>query len=454
MTGLDLLYIPAATLALPLWARKKRRGWGQRLGHVGELPPKQPGKPRIVLHGVSVGEVSALRSLAPLLSVHAEVVIATTTDTGMQRAVELFGATCSVVRYPLDFSWSVNGFLDRVQPDAVALVELEIWPQFVALCEQRSIPVAVINGRLSERSFARYRRFSPVRRAMQKACGKLAFAAVQDEEYAQRFEQLGVDGTRCLLTGSMKWDAAAMTDQVPGADELARELGIDRSQPLVVGGSTAENEEALLHLAVPAGVQLLCAPRKPEHFEQAARDLPGCVRRSKPGSGIKGNGRFLLDSIGELRQAYSLADVVVVGRSFGTLFGSDPIEPIALGKPTIIGPSVADFAGIVRTLLDSGGLAQATSGTLGRVLRGVLHDANQRKGMIAAGRACIREQQGASARHTELLLGLVADRPASSVWEGRDQWAEPKGSVQDWGSPEELAGRVGRTAVNGRAYAS
>jgi hypothetical protein len=99
-------------------------------------------------------------------------------------------------------------------------------------------------------------------------------------------------------------------------------------------------------------------------------------------------------------------------------------------------------------------LAQATSGTLGRVLRGVLHDANQRKGMIAAGRACIREQQGASARHTELLLGLVADRPASSVWEGRDQWAEPKGSVQDWGSPEELAGRVGRTAVNGRAYAS
>src|SRR5262249_42097350 len=156
---------------------------------------------------------------------------------------------------------------------------------------------------------------------------------------------------RILITCSMKWDAAKIEDEVPGAAKLADELGVDRSRPLVVAGSTGPGEEALFHKSIAPDVQLLCAPRKPERFDEAAAALPGGFRRTRatdnPQSVHSADGRptrFLLDTIGELRAAYSLADVVVIGRSFGDLYGSDPIEPIGLGKSTVIGPAVSDFA--------------------------------------------------------------------------------------------------------------
>ena len=117
--------------------------------------------------------------------------------------------------------------------------------------------------------------------------------------------------------------------------------------------------------------------------------------------------RFLLDTIGELRKAYVLSDVVVVGRSFGDLYGSDPIEPIALGRPTVIGPAVSDFAQIVAEFEKAGGIARATRESLGGVLRGLLADAGARRALAERGRGAIRAQQGASARHAELLLSMV-----------------------------------------------
>ncbi len=403
MSLLDLLYIPLALVTAPFWALKKRGGWAGRFGKGETLPAKQPGKPRVMLHAVSVGEVSALRALVPLLTKEAEVVITTTTDTGLARARELFASTCRVERYPLDFSWSVRRFLDRIAPDVVALVELEIWPQFVDACADRGIPICIINGRLSARSFKGYQKIDGF---FGKRLHKLAFAAVQDADYAQRFEALGLPADKCLIVGTMKWDGAGLVDEVPGAAELAQQLGIDRSKPLIVAGSTAEDEEALLVSAVPAGVQLLCAPRKPEHFEVAARAMPGCVRRSNV-AGDPSKGLFLLDTIGELRKAYSLADVVVVGRSFGSLYGSDPIEPIALGKPTVIGPATSDFAQNVRDLVGSGGLLQVSREQLGDTLSQLLADPARRRAVAEAGRGVIRERQGASARHAELILTLV-----------------------------------------------
>jgi 3-deoxy-D-manno-octulosonic-acid transferase len=412
MTPLDALYLPVALASAPWWALKKRGGWGERFGKVAA--PTRNGKPRIVLHGVSVGEVAALRGVVPLLTADADVVVATTTDTGMQRAKELFGATCGVVRYPLDFSWSVGRFLERVKPDVVGLVELEVWPQFVGACAARGIATCVINGRLSERSFKGYRR---IRGTIGRALSRLEFAAVQDADYAERFVALGLDPNACLLTGSMKWDAASIADEVPGGDELAKEMGIDRSRPLVVAGSTMEDEEALLRAALPAGCQLLCAPRKPEHFEEAARALAGCVRRSRAGVGTARGGLFLLDTIGELRKAYALADVVVVGRSFGTLYGSDPIEPVALGKATVIGPRHADFQSIVRSLRDAKGLLVAERGDLQGVLTRLVGAGGvaERRALGDAGRACIRRHQGASVRHAELLLSLADGRAARAT---------------------------------------
>jgi 3-deoxy-D-manno-octulosonic-acid transferase len=269
----------------------------------------------------------------------------------------------------------------------------------------------VVNGRLSERSFKGYRR---VRGVLRRTFGRLRFAAVQDGAYRERFIAMGVPAERCTVTGSMKWDSASIAESVPGSGELSEALGIDRSRPLVVGGSTAEDEEGLLHaacLAVGPEVQLLCAPRKPEHFDAAAAGLPGCVRRSKGERG-SATGRFLLDTIGELRKAYALADVVVMGRSFGTLYGSDPIEPGALGKPVLIGPAYKDFDTIVRTMRDAGALTVTGRERLAEDLRGLVRDASARSAAGARAVACVRANMGASRRHADLLLALL--QPSSS----------------------------------------
>lgn len=409
MNALDLLYAIVGAAAAPFWARKVRGGWAERLGRTPSLPDKH--RPRVMLHAVSVGEVNALRTLVPLLTPTLDVVVSVTTDTGLARARELYSESATVVRYPLDFSRSVARFLDAVRPDAAALVELELWPNFIAQCGRRGIPVAVVNGRLSERSFRGYRKIRPF---LRRSFASLRFAAVQDGTYAERFEFMGVPAERCLVTGSMKWDAAPKASRDPSASagRLAAMLGIDRTKPLVVAGSTGPGEEAMLHAACPSGVQLVCAPRKPERFDEAAAAMPGCVRRSRRGESsgpqTPAPTRFLLDSIGELRDAYSLADVVVVGRSFGDLFGSDPAEPVALGRPTLIGPAFGDFLQAVSALRESGGIVVSSLGSLSHDLGALIADPARRAQMVENGFACIRRHQGASLRHAELLRSLVS----------------------------------------------
>ncbi len=415
MNSLDLAYAVGAALLSPVWARKARGGWAQRFGKQIVVPPKQPGKPRLLIHAVSVGEVNTLRSLVPMLREQVEVIVTASTDTGLSRAIELFGSgehVGTVLRYPLDFSPAVERFLDAVQPDAVALVELEVWPNFVASCARRKMPVAVINGRLSARSFKGYHR---IRRLISPTFARLTFAAVQDEAYAQRFVAMGVPPGKVHVSGTMKWDAVALTREVPGADELAQALGIDRSRPLVVAGSTAEGEEALVHQACSAigpHVQLLCAPRKPQRFNQAATDLPGSVRRSRrAGTGGRGEpsptGRYLLDSLGELRAAYSLADVCIVGRTFTPLRGSDPIEPCAVGKPVVMGPDFRNFEATVAALQAAGALQIVSREALPTALAALISDPVKRESMVSAGWACVKDHQGATARHAAMLLDLV-----------------------------------------------
>jgi 3-deoxy-D-manno-octulosonic-acid transferase len=409
----DAAYLAAVTATSPFWAwRMKRTGklntdWRGRFGQ-GDALPRARGR-RILVHAVSVGEVNAIRTLVDRLSsdrTAPEVVVCATTDTGFARAREVFAPKHHVVRYPFDASWMVRAFLDRVRPDLVALCELEVWPNFVDECHARGIPVVVVNGRLSARSF---RRYALARAIVAPTFRKLRAALVQQQEYAARFFALGVPAGRVFVTGTMKWDTANIADQVPGAAELAAELGIDRSRPLVVAGSTAPEEHALLRDAVPPGTQLLCAPRKPEWFDAAAGDLPGCARRSRREQG-SGSGRFLLDTIGELRKAYALADVVVIGRSFGSLHGSDPMEPAALGKPITCGPRMGDFRESFEALRDSGALEVAPdSAALTRVLGALVADPAERARRGAAARATVIAHQGATERTSEALLAMLAE---------------------------------------------
>jgi len=403
----DLVYALLAGVTAPWWARKPRNDWRQRLGHIDPLAPKGK-RSRLLIHAVSVGEVSALRSLIPLLTDDIELIVAVTTDTGIARAQTLFGDTCPVVRYPLDFSRCVHRFLDAIDPDAAALVELEVWPNFLRQANRRGIPVAVINGRLSEKSFRGYKKLRPV---LKPIFGSLTLAAVQDQAYRDRFVAMGVKPERCVVTGSMKWDAVDLDQSASGpgekAIEIAESLGIDRSKPLVVAGSTADGEEAILHQACPEGVQLLCAPRHPERFEEAAAAMPGCIRRTTPETRGAPSERFLLDTIGELGAAYELAAVVVIGRTFVPLRGSDPTEPIAMGKPVVMGPSVENFASIVEVLEGAGAIVRTDSAGLGAVLERLVRDGQERAEMARRGIACVREHQGVSARHAEMLVGLV-----------------------------------------------
>lgn len=430
----DVAYAIAAGVTMPVWlvrmaaTGKLRTDWPARFGRTAALP--RQGRRRVLIHAVSVGEVNAVRHLVAALArldPAPEIVVSATTDTGIERARKLYGEHHRVVRYPFDFGGAVRRFLDAVAPDAVALTELEVWPNFVKECRRRGIPVAVVNGRLSDRSLGRYRLARPF---ISGAFRSLSLVAAQSETYAERFRWMGVPGERVRVLGTMKWDTAEIADDVPGAAALASTLGVDRAKPLVVAGSTAPGEEALLRDALPEEAQLLCAPRKPEWFDRAARDLPGCVRRSRCGGGgsasrggSSANGAppgrfFLLDSIGELRQAYALADVVVVGRTFALskrFGGSDMMEPVALGKAVVVGPDVANFRDMTEQLVEARAIVQCPAEELRSVLERLLRDLQERRALAERGREVIRREQGASQRTAELLAGLVG--PAAG--EGR-----------------------------------
>ena len=436
--GRDLLYAAGAAVSSPVWTTsllrtgKWRTDWAGRFGRVADTGSQEGCEAascgHLLLHAVSVGEVNALRELVAWFERHApdvRLTIASTTNTGFARASDLFAARHAVVRYPLDFSFAVSRFLDVLRPDAVALVELEVWPNFIQACGRRSIPVCVINGRLSERSFSRYRMIGP---AVRPTFAALSAVGAQTAAYARRFEALGVAGDRVRVLDTMKWDTADLSDEVDGAEAMGESMGVDRDRPLVVAGSTGPGEEAMLLRAKEIGgwgdqVQVMLAPRKPERFEEVAALQPGMARRSAGGRAealahaegagagagtARLDGAFLLDTLGELRRAYALAEVVVVGRSFDGLGGSDPIEPIALGKPTVIGPDYDNFAEVVEALHEAGGIVIARDeGDLVQAVAELLRDRERAAAMAEAGREVIRVRRGATARHGEMLLGVL-----------------------------------------------
>lgn len=416
----DLAYMIGVTLTSPVWGLsllrtgKWRTDWKGRYGYVKPLG-EHAGR-TLLFNAVSVGEVNILRGLVDELTQRdpsLRIVIAATTNTGFKRACGLYADRHTVVRYPLDFSWVVKRFLNRIRPDAVCAVELEVWPNFVEACHRRGVPMGVINGRLSARSFKGYLKF---KRLIGPSFRKLSFAAVQTEDYAERFRAMGVGDVRVLDT--MKWDNAKLVDEVAGSAELADELGIDRGRPVVAAGSTGPGEDALLIDALPEGVQLVIAPRKPEWFDDVLRVCPQAVRLTalrQGGSNASATPKqwasgekqvFLLDTIGDLAKAYALADVVVVGRSFLGLYGSDVMEPAALGKPVVIGPHHKDFQDAVDAMSKAGGLI--VTDDPGQAIRDLLDDPGKSSTIAEAGRSVVRSRQGSTQRHAGLILAMLA----------------------------------------------
>ncbi len=430
----DVVYAAAAALTWPIWGYRLlrtgrwRRPWADRCGQCQSIP--NDGRKTLLIHAVSVGEINAIRKLVSMMGAGCQqkalrIVVSATTDTGFSRARQLFEPPHRVVRYPFDLGRCVKRFLDAIRPDAVALTELEVWPTFVDECNRRGVPVCVINGRLSARSYRWYR---PIRALIRPTFGKLAAVAAQSQQYASRFVALGVPADRVQVIDSMKWDTDegmarssgqtgmhAHNDRagVAGTADLAQAMGIDRSRPVIVAGSTGPGEEAMLLDHCPPDVQLVIAPRKPERFDEVAEQASGIVRRSEHPDGRpaspRGQTRFLLDTIGELRKAYALADVAIVGRSFlGTQHGSNPLEPVALGIPTIIGPHHDDFAQLVDTLKAGGGIL--VSNHPGQAAAQLLTDTKQAHQLAQCGIDVILSRRGTTEKHVELLWRIVNSR--------------------------------------------
>ncbi|MGD2110127.1 MAG: 3-deoxy-D-manno-octulosonic acid transferase [Phycisphaerae bacterium] len=429
-----LLYLPVA-LYQAVVLGKNRTGWGERFGSVAVRDPERE---RLWIHAVSLGEVNAtprlvegLREALP----ETDLVFSTTTDTGYARAVQLYGYE-NVFRFPLDFSLVIGRVLRRVRPTMVVLIELEVWYNLGLMAARRGIPVVVANGRLTARSASRLGRVGFAARRM---FGDLAWVGAQDEAIAERFRDLGTRPDRIGVTSSLKWDSAHVAERIDGADALARAMGIDASRPLWVCGSTGPGEEEIVLAAyrrllshwsgLAQGVQvesasesappspvLAIVPRKPERFDEVARliDRSGfsCIRRSACSDGqarsLDAPCVLLIDTMGELRKAYSLADAVFVGRSLVPLGGSDPIEVAALGKAVVVGPHTDNFAVPVAAFRDADALREVHSADeLADAIGAILHDKRGANEMGERARRVVLSHQGATKRTVERIVGVL-----------------------------------------------
>ena len=426
--ALDIVYFVALIVASPIWLYRMirhgryRADWSQRFGGAPRCYGIQP---TLWIHGVSLGEVNAARGLVDELHVQLpdfRVVISSTTETGMAAAQKHFAPGHVVFRWPMDFTWAVARALDRVKPNLVVLMEGEAWPNFLAACNRRNIPAVVVNGRMSpNKGYPRYKMLGGL---AGRLFNRLTAIGVQDEAYAERFVELGMDRAKVHLTGMMKFDSVQMADSLPNQAALKSALGLG-GEPLLVAGGTGPGEETILlnvfknlREAHPS-LRLAIVPRKPERFEEVAKIIAaagfGCVRRSRRPDGLAGalgaNDVILGDTMGELRTFYAMAGVIFVGRSLVPMGGSDMIEAAAMGKPTCFGPHTFNFPQ-AEGLLRHGAAGVKDEADLRKQVGGWLANPN------AAARAghdvqqYVKGQQGATRRNVELLCHVIGRTPA------------------------------------------
>ena len=431
MTGivLDFVYALGLLVSSPMWLYRMicharyRSDIGQRFGAV---PTRYGLQPTLWVHGVSLGEVNAARPIVDEL--HSQlpdyrVVVSTTTETGMEAARKHFAPSHIVFRWPFDFTFAVRRALRRMRPALVVLMEGEVWPNFLAECNRRGVPVVVVNGRMSpDKGYPRYRKLGPLAR---KLFNRLGAIGVQDESYAERFRALGVDADKVHVTGMIKFDSVEVSDGVSGQEPLAAAMALGEGGRLLVAGGTGPGEEEIV-LNVYAelrkmhpSLRLAIVPRKPERFDEVAKRIEQTghtlLRRSQRPDGCDApaaaDAVILGDTMGELRKFYSLAEVVFVGRSLVPMGGSDMIESAALGKPTCYGPHAFNFP--QASELAANGCSQVSDADgLRRQLDAWLSDPADAKFSGQRAQDYVRSRQGATKRNVEMICHVLHRTPA------------------------------------------
>jgi 3-deoxy-D-manno-octulosonic-acid transferase len=423
---LNLIYLVALVLAAPwlVWQslRKGKYREGFAAKFLGQVSRRESDRPCIWFHAVSVGEVNLLATLVPAIAARrpgCECVVSTTTMTGYALARKKF-PRLSVFYCPLDFSWAVRRAIARIRPDVLVLAELELWPNLIRLAHATRVKIAIVNGRLSESSFRGYRFIRPV---IARLLRRIDVIAVQNDEYAKRFLQLGAHVRSISVTGSLKFDGAATDRANLATARLAALAGFADDDIVFLAGSTQEPEEALalaafrqLSSAHPR-LRMVIVPRHPDRFAAVAAmlDASGVAwqRRSELPSHKRDAGVLLVDAVGELGAWWGAAQIGFVGGSLSNRGGQNMIEPAAYGVAVSFGPNTQNFRDIVAGLLAERSAVVVRDGDeLTDFVRRALEDPQFAAELGQRAKAFVSRQLGAADRTLAGLLPLLPDTDA------------------------------------------
>ncbi|HEY2415679.1 MAG TPA: 3-deoxy-D-manno-octulosonic acid transferase [Pirellulaceae bacterium] len=440
--ALNVLYLGAIFLALPwLLYQRLRHGKyreGFRAKFLGDIPQRKGDKPCLWLHAVSVGEVNLLE---PILKCWEhrnpdwDIVISTTTQTGCALAKKKY-APRTIIYCPLDFSWAVSRAMGRVRPSLLVLTELELWPNLVAAAKRHGAKVAVINGRLGEKSFRGYHR---IKWLAQGVFRQIDVVAAQNDEYAERFVALGADAKNVYVTGSIKFDGARTDRQSSEIRRLANLAGITEGDIIFLAGSTQDPEESLalsvfenLSAEFPR-LKLILVPRHPERFndvaamlgsrgvryqrrsqmEQASggRQAPGIqnYREAHASRSPETPLVTLIDVVGELGHWWGMAKIAFVGGSLTNRGGQNMSEPAAYGAAVSFGPNTWNFRDVVTQFLtEDAAVVVKNDGELEAFVRRCLTEPDFAESLGRRAKALVLRQQGATDRTIQLLEQVLS----------------------------------------------
>ena len=407
--------------------RKYIRNLPQRLGYL-PLSFNFDGDESIWIHAVSVGEVLTARALLPQLRERyprLRIFLSTTTITGNQVARTNVHDVDGVFYFPLDLPPIVRRTMRVVKPRLFVMMETELWPNLLRACRSAGVKTALVNGRISLRSFPRYRL---ARGFFRRVLADVDRFCMQSEESPRRIVEIGADRDRVSVTGSLKFDSLEIPGAVAdrGRNRVLRYFRISQDRPVVIAASTLKGEEETVLeafqriRAIWGNALLIIAPRKPERFEEVEwlAKKPGWRVARRTELAVDAEPRVdvvILDTIGELAQLYQVATVVFVGGSLVDAGGHNILEPAVFGKPIVFGPHMHNFTEISRTFIENRGAVQVQADAeLENVLVELLSDPVKRAGLGAAARALVEANRGARARTLAVITQLLpSDAPGT-----------------------------------------